>query len=605
VIIVHEPCPGTRLPILGVGSLRPARSSSAWVLAFFSALLLFFSRQASAQEAFTPAPHNAIHGVVINSVTREPVSRALVYSLDHRFGTLTDEEGHFEFSLPQPGSDEASTSITAHPLTNEGHFVYTGNPYFPTVLSARKPGFLGMEEHSANRSEVQVTPGAEITIPLVPEARIVGHVNLPGFVIYDDLVVQLYRRLVFEGHGRWTNAGSLSVRSNGGFRFSDLEPGTYRLFTGELPDRDPVTADPLSQEYGYPPAYFANAVDFQSATSIELTPGATVRAELTPSRQPYYRVKIPITNVPDQPLDVRVYLHGHKGPGFELGYSGRDRAIEGSLPSGNYLVAASTQDSPGVAGSTNLTIKGGPVVASPMSLVPKSSVRFNVKLDFKQATQAGAEPAIHVYDATAEGVRLNQLVHAWLEPADEIADESIPPPRPPSGPNDDSIVFEGVSPSRYWVRVGTSEGFAAAVTIGDIDLLRKPLTVGLASNLVIDVVVRDGGAELSGTVEELVSNPVTGSSSSGRLASDHPFVYCMPLPDSSGQFRQAPVMPDGKFILRQMPPGSYRVLAFARPQEFEYQSIDAVRAFDGSGTIVHLNGGQKQNLTLHLSAASE
>ena len=226
MIAVHEPFPGTRLPILGVGSLRPARRSSAWVLAFVSALLLSFSSQASAQEALTPAAHNTIHGVVINSVTREPVSRALVYSPDHRFGTLTDEEGHFEFSLPQPGSDEASTSTTADPLINKGHFIYTGNPYFPTVLGARKPGFLGMEEHSATRNEVRVTAGNEITIPLVPEARIVGRVNLPGFVIYDDLVVQLYRRLVFEGHGRWTNAGSSASgpMANSGSPTSNPEP---------------------------------------------------------------------------------------------------------------------------------------------------------------------------------------------------------------------------------------------------------------------------------------------------------------------------------------------------------------------------------------------
>jgi hypothetical protein len=196
------------------------------VLAFVSALLLSFSSQASAQEALTPAAHNTIHGVVINSVTREPVSRALVYSPDHRFGTLTDEEGHFEFSLPQPGSDEASTSTTADPLINKGHFIYTGNPYFPTVLGARKPGFLGMEEHSATRNEVRVTAGNEITIPLVPEARIVGRVNLPGFVIYDDLVVQLYRRLVFEGHGRWTNAGSSASgpMANSGSPTSNPEP---------------------------------------------------------------------------------------------------------------------------------------------------------------------------------------------------------------------------------------------------------------------------------------------------------------------------------------------------------------------------------------------
>src|SRR3569833_2059244 len=41
-----------------------------------------------------------VHGTVINSLTREPIARALVYSPDNRFATLTDTQGLFEFPLP-------------------------------------------------------------------------------------------------------------------------------------------------------------------------------------------------------------------------------------------------------------------------------------------------------------------------------------------------------------------------------------------------------------------------------------------------------------------------------------------------------------------------
>jgi hypothetical protein len=600
VIAVPETCTSACVPVSSTRSSRVARNSSVRVCAL--TLLLFVVGAANAQSDSSSPVQPTVHGIVINSVTHEPVARALVYSPDHRFGTLTDDGGRFELSVPQPAIEETGTNEASS--VSKGQFVYSGSTFFPYMLGARKPGFLGLDEHSGGRNEVQVIPGKEVIIPLVPEARIIGRVALPSANAPDRVEVKLYRRWVREGRGRWTYASSVVARDNGDFRFTDLEPGTYKLLTGEIPDRDPLTADPRGQDYGYPPVYFPNASDFQSASSIQLTPGITVQADLTPVRQPYYPVKIPVTNAVDQPLEVKVYVHGHKGPGFELGYSARDRAIEGELPSGTYVVAASTQDSPGVAGSSNLAVKDGALTTSPMNLVPKSTVRINPKLEFKQAEQPASVGVFDVHTALAEGVRFNQLVNAWLEPADEFSDESIPSPRPPSGSEDNAIVFDGVAPGRYWLRVGGTEGFVASASIGDVDLLHKPLTVGLGSNLVIDVVLRDSGAELSGSVEELASNADPGVSLSARSDSDRPFVYCVPLPGSSGQFRQVPVMPGGKFMFRQIPPGSYRVLAFAHPQELEFRTNEAAQSMT-SGTIVQLSSGQKQNVTVHLSADTE
>jgi len=58
---------------------------------------------------------DAIRGVVINSVTHDPIERALVFSPDNRFATLTSREGRFEFRFPKkltrtaraPGVDQS------------------------------------------------------------------------------------------------------------------------------------------------------------------------------------------------------------------------------------------------------------------------------------------------------------------------------------------------------------------------------------------------------------------------------------------------------------------------------------------------------------------
>ena len=88
----------------------------------------------------TPANEQktTIHGVVINSVTHEPVGHALVFSADGRLGTLTDDQGRFEFVLPQT-ADASSREGSA---VSEVTVSFTGNGPLGGWLNARKPGFL-------------------------------------------------------------------------------------------------------------------------------------------------------------------------------------------------------------------------------------------------------------------------------------------------------------------------------------------------------------------------------------------------------------------------------------------------------------------------------
>jgi len=163
------------------------------------------------------------------------------------------------------------------------------------------------------------------------------------------------------------------------------------------------------------------------------------------------------------------------------------------------------------------------------------------------------------------------------------------------------------------VRVNSSRGFAASVTSGETDLLHDPLVVGSGgSGSPIEITMRDGEAEIDGTIE--VAVPQFGASdgsaapSTARVAPDGSFahVYCVPLPDSSGEFKDLFVPPDGKFGPQQIPPGTYRVLAFDHPQpELEYRDPDAMRAYESKGQMVRFVAGQKEHLQLQLIPNSE
>jgi len=569
-------------------------------------LIMLGAAQTSAQDgASENQQKKTIRGIVVNSVTREPVSRALVFSADHRLATMTDEQGHFELTLPQPLQGAAGNAQVAIVMSN-----------YSSGLMAFKPGFLdsrrnGMFNHVTSNEK-------ELTITMVPEARIVGQVALPPNT-GDRIEVDLYRRVIQEGRAHWYPMGAQQSRLNGEFRFFGLEPGTYKLFTGEMMDRDPLTFNPGGPMYGYPPAYFPHAMNFATAQPIQLKAGMTFQAELTPVRQRYYPVDLPITNGPREGLaEVSVSMQGSNGPGYALGYDSRHQKISGSLPNGNYVIEAFSEGENPASGLMNIEVKGAAVQGSVMTLVPNGTVRINAKLEFKTNPDTGSQP-----EGAGDGNFFRnaptqiQNLNVRLEPADEFNQGNPSQTRPPHGPSDESVILEHVRPGRYWVRIDSPRGFAASVTAGDTDLLRHPLTVRAGANLVVDVTMRDDGAEIAGTVEGLPPASAATSDATGlrsyisttgfSAGALQAHVYCLPLPDSTGQFREVWVGPNGNFELLQMPPGGYRLLAFEQPQngKFEYLDPATMLAYEGKGRVVQLRAWQKEDVKLQIISENE
>jgi hypothetical protein len=570
-------------------SLSPPRCSV--ILAASLACFLLLTAKLPAQET-QPAETQKISGTVVNSVTHEPIARALVYSPDDRFAALTDSEGQFEFTIPAPAAPPDSRQV----------FQSNSRPAGLNWLIARKPGFLN---DSVQRMSLDPS-GKELTIPLVPEALIIGHIVLPSSEPPDRIQVQLYRRQVRDGRAHWEMQASVMTRSTGEFRFADLRAGSYKLLTGELLDRDPLTFNPQGQQFGYPPVYFPSAGDFVSAQTIELTPGKTFQADITLVKQPYYPVKIAAANpLPGGGMQLLVYPHGHRGPGYSLGAGNN---IEGLLPSGTYTVeAASGFGANSSAGSATITVRGAPLETASIALVPTGSISVNVKEEFTNpGVNTGSAVEVNVSPG-ANPSTPGRYLNISLAPADDFALLQGAALRPPTSPEDQSLVIESVGPGRYWVKINSQRGFASSATCGGIDLQHQPLVFTGGASPPIEVTMRDDWAEVDGTVEGISTYPEAKPMPFDAYASEKSaHVYFVPLPDSSGEFREAWVGSGGKFNAQQIPPGVYRVLAFDHRQpDLEYQSAEAMRAYESKGQVVRLVGNQKEHLRLQLIATNE
>ena len=566
---------------------RPQRSPLFWLCA----LIVVFFQPTYSQDAQNPNPaSNSLRGIVINSVTREPIAHALVATADNRFAAFTDDQGRFEFQLPKIESDPNRPA--------DGQAFYNVS----TQLMARKPGFL---DSGISSSPPQSTAGDDITIALVPESLIVGRVNLPSSNQSDRMTVQIYKRQVRDGRAFWAPGATTTTRSSGEFRIANLRAGIYKIFTSELMDRDPITFDPRGQLYGYPPIYYPAATDFASASAITLEAGKTFQVELSPVLQPYYPVRIAVTNLPSQNgVDVSVALQGHKGPGYSLGYNGE--GIEGMLPNGVYTVEATLQQGQQTAsGSVNITVKDSPVTNAFMAVLPNGSIPVNI-------TDEGSGQRSSALFARG-GFTREQKAEVFLQPAEDFDSGGFASLRPPRKPNDNDYVLENVRPGRYWLKVTPYRGYVASAVAGSVDLLRQPLVVGPGgASLPIEIVLRDDGAAIDGTVEGMPPVPADRRSPtltirSGLVAmAAGPYVYCIPLPDSPGRFTASWVSPQGTFQLQQLPPGGYRVLAFDHQQsELEYQNAQVMSGYDDKGPIVRLAPGQTEHVRVALISTQE
>jgi hypothetical protein len=559
----------------------------------FSCLIFISTLPAVSQNPPADDPSNTIHGVVVNTITHDPISRALVTSSDNRYATFTNNEGRFEFTLPNPEKDENG---------NQGFAVHQPQ----LSLTGRKPGYL---DDRREGKWLNAAPGSEVTISLTPEALIKGRITSPSGDSVRGINVQLFRRQVENGSSRWRMASNVIANSDGEFRFAELRPGAYKLCTREWMDNDPEIRIPEGQQYGFPPVYYPNAVDFAASSTIQLTAGEIFDADLPLVRKPYYAVNIPVTNADEiRGLNVTVSPQGQPGPGYSLGYDHIKQTITGQLPDGKYLVggtgsvmstgAATVIVPASFSGSVNIAVAAGESNGPTMVLSRDNSIPINVKEQFTPNTQPTSSISWNVgaHNYTFHGARAELNVQA--ESVDDFGQQHYGSVRQPTGPNDDALVLENMAPERYWLRLTAMKGYVASATMGGTDLLREPLAVVPGASPQIDVTLRDDFAELEGS---LVLPATTAESNETSLNDSSPraYIYCLPLPDSTGRFLDLTASADGKFDYQQVAPGAYRVIAFdSRQNDIPYRDAEAMKAYESKGQIVHLGPGEKVTLQL-------
>ena len=206
-----------------------------------------------------------VTGTVVNSVTGEPIGRAMVRmdgpTSRHVF---TDGSGRFEISDVPEGQ---------------------------ISISAQRPGFLVRDAFNETQTTTVGPTTGSIQLKLTPEGVIRGKITNNEGEPVEGVGVQIMCRQINNGRREWMNQNGASTDENGEYQIESLAPSQYLIRTSIRPlilMNTAAEGGPLTDVY--PPQYFPNAPSRDSAQPVTVQPGQTAEADFRLSPVPSYSI---------------------------------------------------------------------------------------------------------------------------------------------------------------------------------------------------------------------------------------------------------------------------------------------------------------------------
>jgi hypothetical protein len=509
-------------------------------------------------------------GTVVNSVTGEPIARALV-----------------QLSGRQP-----SAALT----DGSGRFYFEGLSESQVFLTARKPGFFSDQELQRGGRPVflQIVPGMHaVTVSLVPAGVITGHLSTPDGDPVEGALVRLKRRMIQNGRREWVDQNGARTDEDGAYRLGNLPPGVYYLFAEGMP------MPRIASEETYAPAFYPGVPDITGASPLQVEPGQTLTADFTLQKEKAYRVTGIVTGLPPgESASIRVQGSGDESMPIGAMVQANDNSFEiPRIPAGTYTLKAMSQPVGGFmgfggggrpanrmpqryTGSVPVTVSGD-VTGVTIALQPSATIPISVRTEFTKQDNNDGGAYVSFGDSSR---RVRQYVQITLHAPDnrEVHVSQMD--------ENGTMAMRDMEPGRYRAEfTAIGNVYVESATFGNVDLLHQDLVISSGGDQQpIDIVVRDDAASISGTAN-------CGDTQ----------CWVLVVPDGSTAIapRQIMVSRLGTFQSISLAPGSYRVYAFDRLDGVEYTNPDAMKAYDSTADSVVLSAGQKSQVTLELTKA--
>jgi Carboxypeptidase regulatory-like domain len=511
---------------------------------------------ASAPQA-TSRPRT-VGGEVINSVTGQPIARALV-QLGSQHAALTDHDGRFEFENVVDGFG---------------------------VAFASKPGYFP-------RDNAAVALNQPLTLQLIPEAILSGTITDQAGQPIQNLQVQLKTMQVHLGLRHWQQAQGTTTNAEGEFRFAELQAGEYSLATGFFIEGLPEAESSIA----FVPLVFPPLAGDGFSGALTLAPGDHIEENLNLQVEKLY----PVTGL----------VHGRIGQGVSFEVETKDGetispparvhqetgAFRLMLPSGSYRIRLrSFAEREQLVGTSEITVGHAPLQGVSIALDPQAIIP--VEVEFQEVNNSAQEGPTNA--ASSLNISLQQADAAG--PMRMFSAQQLRGPAETQAPGSGGpLVFQYVEPGHYELQAQMSPPwYLASASCGNLDLMREPLVIapGVAA-CSIRALLRNDSASLKWSIA--AGEPGDENNQANRP--ETVFVEAIPLGNLTqpvGTVRATGSPAEGTF--EGLAPGRYLVIALNHEQELPYRDTTALQRYLTLGQEVTLARNGKSEVQLQVAA---
>jgi hypothetical protein len=528
-----------------------------------------------------PEDRGVIEGQVFSAATGEPVKKANLIlrradvspsagNIPTSYSTATDAGGSFAMKDIDPGKYRLSVTRAGFV---QGEYGARGPLRQGTTLT------LGAGQHLQ-----------DVNFRLTPHAVIVGRVVDEDGEPVANAQVQAMRYRFFQGRKQLQPFGMGSTNDLGEYRMFGLAPGRYFLSAtyrdGMMygPTVDRSANQPPDEDYV--PTYYPGTTDPSAAAAQDIAAGAQIRGiDFTLRKAHTVRIRGRVA-IPSGSGRNRATLS--LTPRDRSGFFGMNRPassdtsgafeIRGVMP-GSYSLVAFLND-----GDRSITVRQPVDVGS--SHIDNLTVMIQPGMELSGQIRVQGETAVNLSD-----LRLSLRTR---DPSGMMFGPT------PNGrvKEDGSFTLSNVSADHFNVSIyGIPDGFyVKSIRSGDDDVLVTGLDLSRGAAGRIDIVLSPNAGQVEGAVQNEKQQPAAGAT-------------VVMAPQEKERLDQAPyyktVTTDqyGRFTIRSVDPGEYKVYAWEDVESGAYMDPDFVKPVENQGASVTIRESSRESLQLKLIPA--
>jgi hypothetical protein len=201
---------------------------------------------------------------------------------------------------------------------------------------------------------------------------------------------------------------------------------------------------------------------------------------------------------------------------------------------------------------------------------------------------------------TVEGLSLSAIpnldrIRFTLSPVTTMINQPVPSVLPPAA--DGSFQVMGLRETEYRVQfpAGAVPGlYVKSITYGGDDILSKPLKFSGSGSGTFEVVLRSGAVQITGTVTDARSQPVTGIQ-----------VWLVPAQRTRTDLLRPAVLTDqsGRFTMSNVPPGEYKLFSWEAIDNQGVFDPDVLKQYEQQGKAIQVTENSNPNVDVKLIPA--